>query len=537
MSNRLTATLLTLALVVVSAVNAQQTPIEGVVERARDAARTDRNAESARLFAEAIAKDPSRRLDLLREYADQLAYSQRAAEAVPLYRELLSTARVQGEERVRTRVGLALALSWSGHSREALQEYEALIRDHGDHLDARLGRARVLSWIDRLVESADEYQRVLAVSAENREARKGLARVRSLQGRNREAVRLLRSYLEQYPEDADAIFLLAQARHWMGRSDIAIGHLGGLPASQRSPGQVKSLIEDATRRSDDETRLSATRSTQHDELDISAAALEHDFVLERGRSALGVRYQSVVFEPRGGERITWRRPGLFLRRRFTDAAEWTGNVYYDGVEGAGTSWNKVTLDTWATLWPGDFVRVDVGVNRAPFDNIRSMTREITGRFFNGSVDWVPTDRTRVTLRASHGDYSDGNSRKLGQAEFEQRLLSRPRLLVGARYTRIDFAQQRDNGYFNPVEFESLVATVHAWGSVGPDFWWDVGGSYGLERSDGEDKPAGSGSLKVTWPATRPLAVELRYEAFDSRMGSSSGFSRNTAGAMLRYRWE
>ena len=57
---------------------------QDVVERARQAASTNDNNEAARLFEQAIAASPERRGELLLEYADQLAYSGRPAEAVPL---------------------------------------------------------------------------------------------------------------------------------------------------------------------------------------------------------------------------------------------------------------------------------------------------------------------------------------------------------------------------------------------------------------------------------------------------------------------
>jgi thioredoxin-like negative regulator of GroEL len=63
---------------------------EDVVEQARQAAATNDNREAARLFEQAMTLAPERRRELLLEYADQVTYSGRPAEAVPLYRELLT---------------------------------------------------------------------------------------------------------------------------------------------------------------------------------------------------------------------------------------------------------------------------------------------------------------------------------------------------------------------------------------------------------------------------------------------------------------
>ncbi|WP_166802132.1 hypothetical protein, partial [Microvirga pakistanensis] len=62
-----------------------QSPQE-VIEQARQAASTNDNREAARLFEQAIASAPERRGELLLEYADQVSYSGRPADAVPLYR-------------------------------------------------------------------------------------------------------------------------------------------------------------------------------------------------------------------------------------------------------------------------------------------------------------------------------------------------------------------------------------------------------------------------------------------------------------------
>lgn len=133
------------------------------------AARGDRNAESASLFGQAIAQDPSRRRELLREYADQLTYSERAAAAVPLYREVLAANPTPDEAR-RTRRRLALALSWSGQHRASLHEYEMLLTSDPADVDARLGRARVLSWMDHLRAATEEYERVLRQDPGNQDA-------------------------------------------------------------------------------------------------------------------------------------------------------------------------------------------------------------------------------------------------------------------------------------------------------------------------------------------------------------------------------
>ncbi len=93
---------------------------DSLVARARAAAWRDANAKSAALFADALQRAPSRRSEWLREYADQLTYSDRADAAIPLYREALARPGMSIAEERRTRLGLALALSWDGNLRASL---------------------------------------------------------------------------------------------------------------------------------------------------------------------------------------------------------------------------------------------------------------------------------------------------------------------------------------------------------------------------------------------------------------------------------
>ncbi|MBD5634931.1 MAG: hypothetical protein IAI49_10670, partial [Candidatus Eremiobacteraeota bacterium] len=56
--------------------------VSDTLAAARQAAHDDRNAESARLFEQAVAAAPDRRLELLPELSDQLTYSGRPGEAI-----------------------------------------------------------------------------------------------------------------------------------------------------------------------------------------------------------------------------------------------------------------------------------------------------------------------------------------------------------------------------------------------------------------------------------------------------------------------
>jgi tetratricopeptide (TPR) repeat protein len=108
-----------------------------VVEQARQAASTNDNREAARLFEQAFTLAPERRNELLLEYADQVAYAGRPADAVPLYRERLSDLALESANRERAERGLAFALLWSSRFQESIPAWEARLRTNPGSDEAR----------------------------------------------------------------------------------------------------------------------------------------------------------------------------------------------------------------------------------------------------------------------------------------------------------------------------------------------------------------------------------------------------------------
>jgi tetratricopeptide (TPR) repeat protein len=170
-----------------------------LVEEARQAARENRNAESAELFAKAIAAEPGERPALLREYADQLTYSGQSAEAVVLFREFLS-AEHSAEERQRAERGLALALLWSGEAEEAATAWQRILDAAPDDADARknlrealVNAARAAAARNQNARAADYFARAAAADpARRQEILREYADQLTYAGRSAEAVTLYR---------------------------------------------------------------------------------------------------------------------------------------------------------------------------------------------------------------------------------------------------------------------------------------------------------------------------------------------------------
>lgn len=476
-----------------------------LVEAARAAARNDRNQESADLFRRAIQQAPERRRDLLQEYADQLTYSSRASQAVPLYREVLAS-EPQRDERLRTLRGLGLALLWSDRPSQARAIYEELLREEPADQGVRRNLGRALSW----------------------------------SGRQREASVVLRDLLQQHPDDHEARVQLAQAQAWLGRPDQAWRTLDGANHGERE--DARRLRGELDRAAAPRTRAEVQRSTQSDRLNIENSRLAHDISFDQGLGTLGVRLDRLKFEREDGtDSAQVSRPMLRGRYRFSDAAELNGEIGQERIDARGSApINRGVYSTWFTWWPGDMVRVDLSAKRSTFDNLRSLRQGLTATQQGVSVELTPDERQRYRVQLERGVYSDGNRRQFGQVEGEYRWFTQPESWVGLRHTRFGFSQLLDNGYFNPKDFHATHLTlrlIHRPQGYGGA--WDLGAFAAVGREyanpDGS-KPAYDVSLLAGWRLDPRTRFEARIQRFSSRTAALSGFARTTVGLSVERSW-
>ncbi|MBB3021566.1 tetratricopeptide (TPR) repeat protein [Microvirga lupini] len=252
-----------------------------VLEQARQAASTNDNREAARLFGQTINLAPERRNELLLEYADQVAYSGRPSDAVPLYRERLADPALDAANRERAERGLAFALLWSSRFQEAIPAWEARLRtDPGSDearkalSDALVGAARqagersdnanAMALFGRAVETAPQrrqellpeladqtayagqpaqavplYQEALRNGSrpedQQRRLRRGLAFALLWSGQFPAAMPALENELRGAPDDAQVRQGLAEARAGVERGRAQAGQSSQAAPSQQAP--------------------------------------------------------------------------------------------------------------------------------------------------------------------------------------------------------------------------------------------------------------------------------------------------------------
>jgi tetratricopeptide (TPR) repeat protein len=474
------------------------------VQLAREAARADRHLEAIAAFGRAVQAAPQRRQEWLQEWADQHTWAGRLDEAIGLYRE--AEANEDPAARIRARLGMARALSWAGRHRLAVAQYESVLREQPSDQEARRGLGRVLSWL----------------------------------GRHREAASVMRQFLQDHPQDREATLILAESLSWMGRGDRALPVLRAQVAADAGDLRAAKLLKQLERDMRPQTALDYRDFNQSDGLtirDVSLAAMQS---LADGRGSFGARLGATRFVPPGGTANTIEvvRPGLQGRWRLNDAFEWNGRVGVDLINTAHNTSDASRLvhDTYLTWWPNDLLRFDLSSARRLFDSEFAVRNGLTITQTQFSVDLLPDDLTRYSLRTVDSRVSDGNRGNGWQFVAERRVWNEPRIHLGVRHNRFGFSQPGQTGYFNPEDYRSNEVTLQASGWLAQGLRWQVAGATGQENvRPGDERPIRSASVRLTWEATANLSVEAAYDHSTSRTLATGGFSREIARLSLQYR--
>ncbi len=203
-----------------------------LIDKARQAATVDKNLESANLFNQVIENTPEKRRDVLKEYADQLNYSGKSEEAIPLYQEVLKNPK-SPEEKSTAEKGLALALNWAGELKDSLNQYESILQNSPNDTTAQKGRADVLTQLgrqnavtDNNAEAADMLEKAIKQNpALRKDTLVELAEQLNYSNRSIEAIPLFHEVLNSNPTPEMAERAkkgLALALQWSGSYDEAL---------------------------------------------------------------------------------------------------------------------------------------------------------------------------------------------------------------------------------------------------------------------------------------------------------------------------
>lgn len=125
-------------------------------------------------------------------------------------------------------------------------------------------------------------------------------------------------------------------------------------------------------------------------------------------------------------------------------------------------WSNETGLGLETTWRfNDMLKGALLARRAdPDASLQARRAGITGDRIAVGLDYVPSERTTLSTAAERWRYSDGNRRDVLGAHLDQRLLSRPHLLVNGLIDGYAGRGSRDDApYFNPSRDASLGVGV------------------------------------------------------------------------------
>lgn len=520
-----------LAAVLPAAPALAQDAAEAALAEARRAADAGRSSEAIAPYREALRQAGEERPDWRLELADQLTWAEELDAAIAEYRAVIASGR--GDLMRKAQTGLGRALARRGDYAAAVAALDAALALDPADREAALLRAQALSWDNRQAEAEAGYRALLARDPADERALLGLARVQSWRGRQRAALATL-TRLPDAPDDpVEAVTITAEAQQWLGRPDRAAATLRARLAEAPSDDRARWLLGRLERDTRSEVRLDARRFDQSDGLDVEQFNLGADYRFADGRGRVGPRLQHAAFDPSDapGDVFTVTRIAASGGWRLSDAVDLNATIGADRIDDPGTGGTQtfLTYDAYASFFPEDRVRIDLGVQRFTLDSEPTLRSRVIASQFKASADVLPTERSRLTARAATADYSDGNRQWWWQAEFEQRLALTPRVHVGARYTGTSFRLVGQPGYFSPGEYHALEATLRIDGQAGARTW------YGLRASAGAERDVGSGerfiistSAYLRQQLSQSVDIEAAYDYSSSSAASSTGFERGIA---------
>jgi tetratricopeptide (TPR) repeat protein len=523
---------------------------DALVGGAREAGGARRNGESASLFARAIRVAPERRQELLREYADQVLYSGRPKDAIPLYQEVLQRTDLEPMELRNAQIGLGRAYFWSGEPDQALPYFTAILRVMPLDFEARIARGQALNAVATHRAALADFEFALQQRPGDADGLRGAARAETSLGLHRLAIARVAPLIAAGERDIRTIQIVADARRAMGRPDLSEDAAREILAIKPDDETARRLLDDLLFERRPLTVAEGSYITRSDNLKIGSAQVSQEFTFDRGLTKFTPTFRFTDHRGPGFPTVGLYSIGATTKRRFNDWLELNSNLFVNFEDEPAKEDVQVTHETTVSLIPTDVWRLNfTTARRYPDENPRVIVNDIFQNDFGGSFDYTPSYDFRFTGRGIYSTYSDGNERIWGQAEFAARLGIKPDVIVGARFTAFDFKRVFDNGYWNPDAYQSLEGTLHTYGPLVERLNYDiqVAGGYAWSQP-GEGGPVFNVTGRLTYDVDRAVSLSAytnylvsfaRSASTDNgipQTGNDDPFERLTVGGQLRVRW-
>ncbi len=464
-------------------------------------------------------------LDLTLELAKVLSWDDRLEESARLYADL----KAAHPDEARVLTGLGRTLSWQGRYEEAEAIYVDMETRRIDPIQAHLGRANLRAWSGDMDGALEFYSDVLKADPGNLEARLGRTRVQHWLGFDRAASAQADTIVLDHPDDRDGRRLRQEIRDRLS----PVAGLDGFRYSDTDSNRVEGATASALWFAEPQTSIRIGYTDYRaefrcqdvlfcDEPGIAVGNL----VTTGARSLIGTMHSRVI-----GPLTVHGEVGVVEEESFDGehrtlgvgggSIRWQVGPRFAAI---GSAWRQALLDTAVLIDRG--IRVD------------SVEMRLEHRF---KPRWV------LSGAAGIGGYSDDNSRLSAGAS----VVWQPAIRVGLSGTfdvaYRSFDEDLNNGYFDPLRFDSELLTVAVWDRYRDGaFYWRVEATYGRQDFESDAAAAtGPGSDDAvqafyasagTTFGSRRVTLEAYYADSDYALQLATGFESSRAGVSFRYRF-
>jgi tetratricopeptide (TPR) repeat protein len=453
--------------------------LDAQVIKADVLARGRRTKEAVALY-QTILREDSRNLRARVGLAEAYAYNRQYDDAIKVYDELIAL----DPDNTAYTIAKGRTLAYSRRYPQAIAVLRPLVQKDPTDTEARLALAEAMTNSGNNVyrrEAVTQYQTVMRTNPDNVDARIGLGRVYSYSGQYKQAESTLNAVLQSYPDNAEARYALAESQRFAGNGFDARENYERV--LQREPQNIGALAGLATVRRTTSPSVTAAYNHYTDSNNVRVSGYSVGAQVPTRAGTIGLTAETGNFEDEGIE-LRRRALTLLLARRFgpLQARLLLSKVNYTGAP------DKNLYDLNLQRSYGARKRIYVTIaKRDIVESIEAVQAGITAQTYQIGGEYPVGQHIDLDLDITHYRYSDDNSRtSISPSIYYRFKATNPSFRLGLGYRR-DNTRETGRPYYTPQDYSSIVALA--------DYVKDEGTwQYGLFASHPLTSSTGTGGV-------------------------------------------
>jgi tetratricopeptide (TPR) repeat protein len=426
--------------------------VDAQIIRADTLARAGRTREAIAAYNTILQAD-SRNLRARVGLAEAYTYAQQYDNSLRVYDQLIAT----DPGNVAYKIAKGRTLSYARRYPQAVSTLRPVVAANPNNIQARLALAEAMTnsgnpGLRR--EAIGQYQTVLRSDAENTDARIGLGRAYSYSGKYNDADRELNAVLKTYPDNRDARFALAENQRFSGKPFDAQGNYERvLKTDATNVGARAGLL--SVRR---ETAIAVTPAIRNfsDTNGVRLRSYSLGAVVPTRAGTIGVIGETGTYED-DGESRSRRALSLLLAKSFgpIQARLLLSRVNY------GSAPSKTLYDLLVSRRTDARKRFYANIRKLDvIESLGAIDNGITDRQIRVGGEYPIARRFDLAVELIRHSYSDGNSRTSISPSLYYRVIDgqpqgKPVLRVGLGY-QYDNTSSFSPFYYTPQDYKTFA---------------------------------------------------------------------------------